>query len=117
MKQSISLIAGKKFILKGLYSRCQSNRLFMIENGYLNLSVDCMNSIVDINKALLLSTFSFSLLKSKYLVIDKSFCCKILDSMKLIFLKKPFSCTTVIETVKKKMACRFDLLTSATNRV
>ena len=27
----INLIAGKKFPLKGLQSKCQSNRLFMIE--------------------------------------------------------------------------------------
>ena len=84
-------------------------------NEYLNLSVDCMNTIVDINKTLFLSSFSFSLPKSKSLV-DKSFCCKILESMRLIFFKKCFSYTTVIETVKKEMACCFDILTTTANR-
>ena len=37
--------------------------------------------------ALYLLSLSFSLSKSKFLVIDKSFCCKILESMRLIFSK------------------------------
>ena len=34
-------------------------------NRYFSLSADCMNSIVNVNKALFLSCFSFSLPKSK----------------------------------------------------
>ena len=71
-------------------------------NWYLNLSVDCMNSVLKTNKALFLSPFSFSLPKSKSLVIDKSFCCKILESMRFIFSKNVFLAQrAVIEAVKK----------------
>ena len=49
-----------------------------------------MNSVVDVNKPLFLSSLSFSLLKSKSLVIDKSLFCKISESMRLIFLKIVF---------------------------
>ena len=31
MQESVSLIAGKNISLKGLQSKCQCNRLFMIE--------------------------------------------------------------------------------------
>ena len=57
---------------------------------YAFFPVDCMKSIVDINKALFLLSFSSSIPKSKSLVIDKSFCCKILESMGLIFQKMFF---------------------------
>ena len=60
-----------------------------------------MNSIVDVKKALFLSSFRFSLPKSKSLVIDKLLYCKITESMRLIFSKNVFSCTTVIETVRQ----------------
>ena len=49
-----------------------------------------MNSTLDVNEALFLPSFSFSKPKSKSLVIDKSFCCKTLESMRLIFSKNAF---------------------------
>ena len=49
-----------------------------------------MNLIVDVSKALFLSSFSFSLPRSKSLVIDKLLCYKILESIRLIFSKNVF---------------------------
>ena len=76
-----------------------------------------MNSIVDLNKPLFLSSISFLLPTKEYLVIAKSFCSKILESTRLIFFKKYFPHTMANETVKKEMACCFDVPNTPTNRV
>ena len=76
--------------------------------------MDCMNSIIEVNKALFLSSFSFLLQKSKSLVIDKLFGCRILESLKLFFFQKRLHCTIVIETMRKKMFF-VNLLTTTNN--
>ena len=80
-------------------------------NGYLNLSVDCMNSIVDVNKALLLSSLILSLPKSKSLVIDKSLWCKLLESTRLISSKNVFLAQRSLR--QRRNSLLFDILTNS----
>ena len=73
-----------------------------------------MNSIIEVNKALFLSPFGFLVQKNKSSVIDKLFCCKILELLKLFFFQKCLRCAIVIETEEENV-CFLNLLTTTNN--
>ena len=86
----INLIAGKKFPSKGLQSKCQSNQLFMIETTGIWISpwTEWTQSQTLIKHRFYhLSVFHY---RKTSFVKDKSLCCKILDSVRLIFSKNAF---------------------------
>ena len=86
--------------------------------GQLNLSVNKINSIVDISKILLISKSSLLSPNSKIFVIVESLCLKMVPlCLKMIYLvKQGFPCTMMIGAVKEEVSCCFNTLATITRR-